>query len=125
VDNIGRANIVPVVALDNDGVLAEVLAREVPVVKVEGTLVVDDLGEVLDDLRIISDLVVAGEANEIATKAVKATTELLEDDGLGLNLADSLGDDPGRTWSVYATSRIYSMVLTSWPSPGEQGDAVE
>jgi len=83
------------VSLDDDGVLAEVLAGEVPIVEVEGSVVVDELGEVLDDLLIVSDLVVLSRVPaEVASESVQASEPLLEDNGLNLNLADGLNDDP-------------------------------
>ena len=73
-------------ALDNDGVLAEVLAGELPVIEVERRVVlVDELGEVLDDLLIISNLVVlAREPADIPSESVQARIPLLEHDGLYL-----------------------------------------
>jgi len=94
VDKLGGALVIPVVALDNDGVLAEILARELPVVEVERQVVlVDDLGEVLDDFLVIANLVMTGPAHKVATESVKTSTELLKDDGLSLDLTDGLGDD--------------------------------
>ena len=83
-------------SLDNDSVLAKVLASELPVIDVDGEIVlVDDLGEVLDDLLVVPNLVVlAGVSADVAAETVQASIPLLEDDGLSLNFADGLSDDP-------------------------------
>ncbi len=52
----------------------------------------------VDDVGVVADLV-ARLAAEITAEVSQAGVELLEDDGLRLNLADLLGDDPGSRMS--------------------------
>lgn len=47
-----------------------------------------------DNVGVVANLV-ARVAAEVTTEVSQAGVELLEDDGLRLNLADLLGDDPG------------------------------
>jgi hypothetical protein len=81
------------VATNDDGLVSEIVTSEAKVVGAEGAVTADDLTEVTSDPAVEADLVV-GVATEIAAEAVQARVPLLEDDGLSLNLADLLGDDP-------------------------------
>jgi hypothetical protein len=86
--------VIPVVALDEDSVLAQVLASELPVLNVEGSVNLDDLGEVLDNLLVIPDLMVlARVATNVPSKPMQASIELFKHNRLHLNLADGLGDN--------------------------------
>ena len=79
-------------ATNNNGVGSDITARETEVVRAEGAVVADDVAEVVSDARVVPDLV-TGDAAEIVVEVVEAGVELLEDDGLGLDFADLLGDD--------------------------------
>jgi len=81
-------------ATNENGVLSEIVAGETPVVEVERPISMDELGEVVDDLLVESDLVVVGESAEVVAESAKASMELLKDDSLDLDFADGLGDDP-------------------------------
>lgn len=85
--------IVPVVASNNDGVLAKVVSIEIPVVVVEGTIAVDEFREMANNPLVESDLVVTGPPDEVPGETVKPTTELLENDSLDFDFADGLSDD--------------------------------
>jgi len=82
---------VPVVTTNENGVPSEVTATELPIVVIEGAVMIDELGEVGDDSFIESDSVMASwGANEIAFKAMQAGEELLPDNSLGLNVTEGL-----------------------------------
>lgn len=91
-DAAGGAGVIPVVATNNNGVGSNIASRETEVVRAEGAVVANDVAEVVDDVRVIADLVTR-DAAEIVVEVVEARVELLEDDGLGLDFADLLGDD--------------------------------
>lgn len=82
-------------ALDDHSVLAKVLTSEVPVIEVEREVVlVDDLGEMLDNLLIIPDLVVLSRVPaNVASESVQTRIPLLENDGLALDFTYGLYDD--------------------------------
>jgi len=92
VDGAARAAS-PVVARGDDVGVAEIAAGETEVAGAERAVTLVEVAEVRGDVRVVSDTA-TGEAPEVAAEAVQARVELFEDDGLGLNLADLLGDDP-------------------------------
>lgn len=94
--------VIPVMSLDNDGVLSKVLPGEVPVIEVErAVLDLDELGEMLNNLLVIADLVVVSrESTEVASKSVQGSVPLLKDDGLDFDFADGLNNDPESDPSV-------------------------
>jgi len=69
------------------------MARESKVVCGERAIRCSDVAIVVGDGRVKSDMVTRGAAKIVAEES-EAGMELLEDDGLGLNFADLLGDDP-------------------------------
>lgn len=85
--------IVPVGAPDDGVVGSKVVAAEAQVVGAQGTIRRDDIAKVACDTAVISDLV-ARAATEIAAEGSKAGVELFKDDGLSLDFADLLRDDP-------------------------------
>jgi len=88
-----RAVVVPVVTVDDDSLPSDVMTSEAEVVVVERAVTADDLVEVASDPAVEAHLVVSV-APQIAAEAVQARVPLLEDDGLSLNLADLLSNDP-------------------------------
>lgn len=58
----------------------------------EATVALEELVVERGDVRVVADTT-AGVAAQIATEAVQAGVELLEDNGLALDLADLLSDD--------------------------------
>jgi len=72
--------------------VAEIGAREAPVVVAQRTVAVVEVAEVRGEAGIVTDTTTR-EVPEVAAEAVQAGVELLEDDGLGLDLANLLGDD--------------------------------
>lgn len=60
--------------------------------RAEGAVLAEEVAEVVGDAGVVADLV-TGDAAEIVVEVVEAGVELLEDDGLGLDFADLLGDD--------------------------------
>lgn len=92
-DGSERVVVIPVVPTNDDGVLAEVVASESPVIEIEVTVVVDDLGCVADNLLIETDLVVVGDATDVTAETTKARVELSPNDSLGFNVTDGLSDD--------------------------------
>lgn len=88
-----RMPVVPVGSTNDDSLPSDIMAREAKVVVVERPVHVDDLSKVADDVAVISNLV-AAVAPQVKVEAVKAGVPLLEHDGLSLDLADLLRDDP-------------------------------
>lgn len=82
-------------ALDNHGVLAEVLTSEMPVIEVEREIVlVDELGEMLDNLLVVPNLVVLSRVPaNVASEAVQTRIPLFENNRLHFNFTHSLHDD--------------------------------
>jgi len=76
----------------DDVVVAEIGARETPVVGAQRTVAVVEVAEVRGEARIEANITTRV-APEVAAESVQAGVELLEDDGLGLDLANLLGDD--------------------------------
>jgi len=72
--------------------VAEIGAREAPVVVAQRTVAVVEVAAVRGEAGIVTDTTTR-EVPEVAAEAVQAGVELLEDDGLGLDLANLLGDD--------------------------------
>lgn len=90
-DRRKRGLVIPVVALDNDSVLAKVLASELPVLNIKRSIVLDDLGEVFDNLLVVPNLMVlARHTTNVASKPMQTSIELLKHDRLHLDLADGL-----------------------------------
>lgn len=114
-----RAVIVPVVATNDDSLTSEIVASEAKVVGVERAVTAHDLAEVLDDVAIVANLVV-GVAAQVTAETVETRVPLLEDNGLSLDLADLLSDDPMR---VSVLDYWCKKQLTSWPSPAGQPSA--
>lgn len=74
--------------------MAEIAAGETEVAVAKRAVAVVEVVEVRGDARVVSDTA-TGVAPEVAAEAVHARVELLEDDGLGLDLADLLRDNTG------------------------------
>jgi len=90
----GRGSgIIPVGATNNNGVGTIVGTREAEVVAGERTVWETDIAEVSSNGAVEANLVTRGTV-EVTAEEVKAGAELLKDDGLSLNLADLLEDDP-------------------------------
>lgn len=85
--------VVPVRPAGDDGAAANRASTEAEVLAVEGAVGVVDASVVASDAAVVADLV-AGLARQITAEASEARVELLEDDCLGLDLADLLSDDP-------------------------------
>ncbi len=103
-------------AVNSDGVIAEVSARETEVMSCGGAVGIEEIAVLVEDVLIEADLL-AGEATEILAKATKAGVPLFEDDGLGFDFTDGFSDNPGR--SICQLGRIIGKVKskqTSWPS---------
>lgn len=93
IDFRGRALVIPVVS-SRDGILAaKVRTVEPKIVRAEGAVGVHDVAVVARDTTVIPDAV-ARLAPDVMAERAKAGVELLENDGLGLDLADLLGDNP-------------------------------
>lgn len=88
-----RAAVVPVVAANDDELLADIVSLEAPVVEVEGPVKVHDLVEMASNLAVVADLVASVAAN-IAAETTETGVPLLEDYCLHLNFADGLSDNP-------------------------------
>jgi hypothetical protein len=119
-DRLDGARVVPIVSSDTDGVPAAVLARELPVVAVEGSVLVDELGEVTDDFLVKAELVpLARCADDVAFETVQASTELLPEDDLSLDVTSLLDDNPEKVQKLVnelmesAGSRAYLLAI-SW-----------
>jgi len=84
---------VPVAALGDDVVLAEVETGETEVVGAQRRVRVDHTAEMAGDGAVVANAVLGLAANVVAERA-HAGGELFEDDGLGLDVTDLLGDDP-------------------------------
>jgi len=91
-DSAKGAAVVPVGSARDDVGVAEIGAREAPVVVAQRTVAVVEVAEVRGEAGIVTDTTTR-EVPEVAAEAVQAGVELLEDDGLGLDLANLLGDD--------------------------------
>lgn len=91
--SLPRTTVVPVGSTNNNSVFANITAVEAKVVPFEGPVMVDNLGEVFDDITVISNLV-AGDAADVTPEPSQAGVPLLKDDGLGFDFADGLGYDP-------------------------------
>jgi len=91
-DRDERLAVVPVMPIDNNGVLAEIMARETKVVRGKGSISVDEAVMVREDGLVEADLF-SRETAEILAEAAQACMELLEDDSLSLDVTDSLSDD--------------------------------
>jgi len=92
VDGFRRPAVVPVGALNHDAVGADITTVEAEVVVGELSIVAEDPVVVSDDLIVVAD-VPAGLATDIVVEGPDAGPPLLENNGLGLDLADLLGDD--------------------------------
>jgi len=84
---------IPVGSTGNDGVAANIASAEAEVLAADGAIGVADASKVASNAAVVTDLV-AGLTCQITAEASKARVELLKDDGLGLDLADLLSDDP-------------------------------
>jgi len=84
---------VPVRALGDDVLLAEVETGESEVVGAQGRVRVHHVAEVAGDTAVVADAVLRLTA-EVTAEGAHAGGELLEDDSLSLDVADLLGDDP-------------------------------
>jgi len=85
------ADVVPIVAANDDSLPADVMTSETEIVRVERAINVEDLMEVASDPAVETNLV-ASVAPQVAAETVEAKVPLLEDDSLGLDLADLLGN---------------------------------
>jgi hypothetical protein len=92
VDSLERAAVVPVVSTDDDGGLSDVQAVEAKVMAGETAVLLEDVLEVTCD-----DVIIAGTASrdtsEVTLEVTQATVELLEDNDLGLDIADLLNNN--------------------------------
>lgn len=95
VNGNGRERVVPVVTSNNNGLLSEVVSREAEIVGAERAVSLEEVMEVVYDSSVESD-VSAWTAEQVTSEETKRRVELLKYDGLGLNFADLLGDDPER-----------------------------
>ena len=95
-DRRGRRLRVPVGPDDDDGVAPEIGAAEAEVVRREGAVLLEEVAEVAGDPRVEAR-VEARRAAEVVAEEPEAGVELLKDDGLRLDFADLLGDDPEET----------------------------
>lgn len=86
--------VIPVVSLDLDRLLPEVMSSELPLVRGEVAVLVHDLGEVTCDVAVEADLVPTRNATEVTTEVLEATKVLLEGDGLDFDVAEVFCDDP-------------------------------
>lgn len=91
VDGEARAA-APVVARGGDIRAAEVVAGEPKVAGAEAAVALEELVVERGDVRVVADTT-AGVAAQVAAEAVQAGVELLENDGLALDLADLLSDN--------------------------------
>jgi hypothetical protein len=112
-----RARIVPVVTTDKDGLASEIVAGETKVVSVERAINIQDLAEVARNSAVEANLA-AGMAPQVAAEPMETRVPLLEDDGLGLNLADLLSDDSKKfldEYQVYAEKgQAMYLLAISW-----------
>lgn len=92
-DRSGRSSIVPVRSTDNNRVRTKVSSTESEVVSREGAVRETDIAEVASNGTVEPDLVARGTVKVVPEQS-KASMELFEDDGLGLDLANLFGDDP-------------------------------
>jgi len=83
----------PVVTRGADVRATEVASGEAKVVGAEAAVALEELVVERGNVRVVADTT-AGVTAQVATEAVQAGVELLEDDGLALDLADLLSDDP-------------------------------
>jgi len=93
VNNGGRRVAIPVVSKRNDVLAAKVGSVESKIVGAERTVGVHDAAEVAGDTTVVANAV-AGLASDIMAEVAHAGLELFKDDGLGLDLADLLRDNP-------------------------------
>jgi len=101
--NVGRAegscargrgrSIIPVGATNNDSVRTAVATTEPEVVTRKRAVGPADAAKVASN-RAVEAALVARAAAQVMTEVTEAGVELLEDDSLGLNLADLFEDDP-------------------------------
>jgi len=87
-----RAAIVPVVTINKDCIVPEILARETEVVSRNIAVGVEETVVLGGDVLVITDLL-AGSATEILAEATQTSVPLFEDDSLSFNFADGFGDN--------------------------------
>jgi len=92
-DRCGGGRGVPVRASGNDVLAADIASGEAEVVGAERRVGRDEVAEVAGDAAVIADAVARGAA-QVTTEEAEAGVELFENDGLSLDLADLLSDDP-------------------------------
>lgn len=90
-----RAAIVPVVTINKDRIVPEILARETEVIRRNIAVGVEEAVVLGGDVLVITDLL-AGSATEILAEATQTSVPLFEDDSLSFNFADGFGDNPSR-----------------------------
>lgn len=88
-----RGTVIPVIPLNDNSRFSEILASESEILSVKRVVAVHDFAEMLNDIAVVSNLMTRV-TPEIEAEVVKASRSLLEYDGLGLNFAYLLGDDP-------------------------------
>jgi len=91
--NNDPATLIPIVSINNNSLPSEVVASETEVVEVERVVGIEDLVEVSRDPTVEANLVTSMAA-QVTAETVKTRVPLFENNGLGLNVTDSLGDDP-------------------------------
>lgn len=89
-----RAAIVPVVTVNKDRIVPEILARETEVIRRNVAVGVEETVVLGGDVLVITDLL-AGKAAEVLAEATQTSVPLFEDDSLSFNFADGFGDNPG------------------------------
>lgn len=94
-DTSWRCLVVPIAATNNDGGATDVVAIEAEVLKLEGSVGIEEGTIVTSNVAVISDLMTR-HAPQIVAEATQARVPLLEDNRLSLDFTDLFGDDPLR-----------------------------
>jgi len=88
-----RITVIPVVAINDNGVVAEITTRETKVMGRERTIGIEEIVVLGEDVLVETDLF-AGETTEVLTETTETSMPLFEDDGLCFDFTDGFGDNP-------------------------------